>query len=251
MELDGTEGPRGNGQHTLSDDSGPLQPPTTSQHFTDLFRSPSLRGPGAGIARLTALLDLVERFDCSSALLQRALGHYHQSIPRDPWGAFVLFATRGDVERAKVAITHFDKTVKAHREHVRSQGLGPGTRSGRSRKVKGEEAKRTPGQIADGLEAVKREKEGYAFMVDPQNLTVERAAQVPLGCYMGYVRAFDKWRSTQGVVSDEQLRNGSNVSQADSQGTSLSSLAVALDVFQAVAQLVCDAYALDGASSGD
>ena len=58
--------------------------------------------------------------------------------------------------------------------------------------------------MADELEAAKREKEGYAYMVDPQNLTVERAAQVPLGWYMGYIRTFDKWRSTQAPVSEEQ-----------------------------------------------
>jgi hypothetical protein len=129
------------------------------------------------------------------------LEHYDQSIPYDPWGAFVLFAKWEDYERCKRAIGLFGLYAPCGRQweeavatcdHKVREYTESGVRLMIPKVSRGDEVLYgDPHGEADSLYLA--DCQTGDFGVNLQRLTVERAAEVPLGYLLGYIRALDRW----------------------------------------------------------
>lgn len=98
--------------------SDPSTRPSSSGHFTDLFRPANahLRGRSNAIKRLTYLLDILDQFECGIGMRERALAHFESNYDVDPWGVFVIAGRYNDIPFARKAIKLFGE-VKLGDKH--------------------------------------------------------------------------------------------------------------------------------------
>lgn len=103
-------------------------PPAPAVHFVDMFRAANApyRGPGNEIACLSALLELLDRFDCGIGMRERALAHFAGTFSSDPWSVFCIAGKYGDVGLGKTAIERFAKTQGGQRAKLIPGTMEPG-----------------------------------------------------------------------------------------------------------------------------
>lgn len=94
-------------------ESGPLAPftsPCTPVYIGTMVKRLSEfkhHPERCGLKRLNAITDILKRFDCSSALLERALFHLRPTFGEAPWRFFEVAANSSDIQNAKDAIRRF------------------------------------------------------------------------------------------------------------------------------------------------
>jgi hypothetical protein len=96
-------------------------------HFTDLFRSANnaYRGRSNAIAALSALLQLLDQFDCGPGMRERALNHFEPTFGSDPWRVLCIAARYEDLALAKKAIGKFGGLSDERRSKVDPDRLDP------------------------------------------------------------------------------------------------------------------------------